>query len=335
MLKTTEKYAETIASVGNVDVLSDVMGSLRISGSILLKEDYAPPWAIAIPDAESLRCLLKLGKGVRPVDFHFVQRGHIVITRKDGSQTIVEAGEMAICFDGAAHWISQGEEGKAVSVETLLASGGNLFQPSEVDRPRSASLICGVFLMRDVELNPLFSSLPSIMHFSASRPSGFHNLSGMLDRIAAEINQRSLGGTYVVERLLELLCVESLRVHLESALPSGQGWFSGLRDPVVGRAIALIHAKPGKDWSVDRLAENVAMSPSRFAARFSSALGESPMAYVAKWRMNVAGRLLNDTREPIGKIAADVGYENVPAFNRAFKKHRGMPPAAWRAQREM
>lgn len=335
MLKTTEKYAETISNRKEFDTLSDVMKSLRISGSILLKEDYAPPWAIAIPDAEKLRNLLKLGKGVRPVDFHFVQRGHIVITQQDGHQTIVEAGEMAICFGGAAHWISQGDQAKSVSVETMLSSGVNMFQPTLADRARSASLICGVFLMHDVELNPLFMSLPSIMHFSASRPSGVHNMSGVLDRIALEINQKLLGGNYAIERLLELLYVESLRAHVDSASSSGQGWFSGLKDPVVGKAMSLIHARPGNNWSVDQLAENVAMSPSRFAARFSSALGESPMAYVAKWRMNVAGRLLNDTREPIGKIAADVGYENVPAFNRAFKKHLGMPPAAWRAKREL
>lgn len=332
MFKTTEKYAETISSSHGVDLLSSVMSSLRISGSIMLNEEYAPPWAIAIPDAERLRSLLEFPKGVRAVDFHFVQRGHIVITQQNGSQTIVEAGEMAICFGGTPHWISQGEQTTSVPVETLLGQHENLFQPSVKDRARSASLICGIFLLHDVELNPLYASLPQLMHVSASRPSGFHNLSTVLDRIAFEINYKQLGSTYVVERLLELLCLEAIRAHVESEGSAQPGWFSGLNDPVVGKAMSMIHAKPGDNWSVNLLAKNVAVSPSRFAARFSKAIGESPMAYLSKWRMNVAGRLLKETRISIGEIASEVGYENVPAFTRSFKKHLGVPPAAWRAR---
>lgn len=328
MLKTTDDYAETIVNENSTDILSSIMQSLRISGSILLKEAYAPPWAIEIPDAERLRSLLDLGKGIRPIDFHFVQRGHIVISGQE-SEIIVEAGEMAICFGGGAHRISQGEPGRPVPVETLLRNGTNLFQPSPSDLGKSASLICGIFLMHDVELNPLFASLPSVLHLSHS--SGSPILPGVLDRIAFEIEQKSPGSSYVVERLLELLCAESLRSYAEST-PT-RGWFSGLKDPAIARALSQIHADPGKDWSVEQLAKCASISPSRFAARFASALGDSPMNYVAKWRMNVAGRLLSDTREPIGKIASDVGYENVPAFNRAFKKHLGMPPAAWRATR--
>ena len=94
----------------------------------------------------------------------------------------------------------------------------------------------------------------------------------------------------------------------------------------------MIHSQPGESWSVERLAQGVVMSPSRFAARFAAALGESPMAYVAKWRMNVAGRLLDGTQRGTSEIAAEVGYESLAAFNRAFKRHVGVPPAAWRAR---
>ncbi len=99
-----------------------------------------------------------------------------------------------------------------------------------------------------------------------------------------------------------------------------------------GRAISIIHAHPGKDCSVKSLAQHVAMSPSRFAARFSAALGDSPIAYVTKWRMNIAGRQLIESQQSITKIAESVGYENVSAFTRAFKRHLGVPPAVWRAE---
>ncbi|MEO8104058.1 MAG: AraC family transcriptional regulator, partial [Betaproteobacteria bacterium] len=103
-------------------------------------------------------------------------------------------------------------------------------------------------------------------------------------------------------------------------------------DPVAGRAISAIHANPGEDWSVPRLASEVSMSPSRFSARFTASLGDSPMAYVAKWRMNVACRKLAASRMPIEQIAAEVGYESHAAFNRAFKKFVGASPSAWRSR---
>jgi AraC-like DNA-binding protein len=96
--------------------------------------------------------------------------------------------------------------------------------------------------------------------------------------------------------------------------------------------MAAIHAAPGEDWSVQRLASEVSMSPSRFAARFSESMGDSPMAYVARWRMNIACRKLSASGLAIDRIAADVGYDSSAAFNRAFKKWVGLPPAAWRAR---
>ncbi len=185
--------------------------------------------------------------------------------------------------------------------------------------------------MHNVELNPLFATFPALLHASTTHPGDFNNLSGVLDRMGQEINQQTFGSAYMVERLLELLCAEVLRTHLESAPAQATGWLSGMRDPVVGRAIAMIHARPGDHWSIKRLAEGVAMSPSRFAARFATAIGESPMVYVTKWRMNVAGRLLGSTQKAISEIAADVGYENLAAFSRAFKRHIGVPPATWRS----
>lgn len=332
MLKTTESFAETTTTDFQNDCLSDVLRSMRISGSLLLREEYATPWAISIPNTDKLGALLHVSAGVRVVAFHFVERGHVEIALHDGNEAVIEAGEVAICFAGAAHRISQGANSHIVPVETLLTDGGNVFRPSEKSRTRSTSLLCGVFLLHDTHLNPLFAALPPLLHASVSRSSGFHNLSGVAGLMAHEMSQRSFGSGYMIERLLELLCAEAVRLHIETIPQQAVGWLRGLRDPTVGRAIAMIHSQPGEHWSVRRLAEGVAMSPSRFAARFAAALGESPMAYVAKWRMNVASRLLNGTQRGVSEIAAEVGYENLAAFHRAFKRHLGVPPATWRAR---
>jgi len=331
MLKSTVNNAKTTYNV-RYDALSDVISSLRVSGSILLNENYASPWAVAIPDAESLRTALKVPGGTYVIAFHFVKRGYIEITLDNEEPSIIEAGEMAICFGGTAHRISQGAGGKAIAVEALLTGSNNPFQPEEKHRVRSTSLMCGVFMMHNVKLNPLFASLPPLFHASALRAGSLHNLPEVLNWITQETEQMSLGSTYVIDRLLELLCVEILRSHIETAAPPKSGWLAGVKDPIVGKAISMIHSRPGESWSVKRLAQGVAMSPSRFAARFSAALGDSPMAYVAKWRMNVAGRLLDETQQRIGEIAADVGYDNVAAFARGFKRHLGVSPGAWRSR---
>lgn len=329
---TTDKYAETTVNTESYDVFSETLRSLRISGSILFNEYYAQPWAISIPDASKLKKILNLNSGTHVVAFHYVKRGYIEIALDTGNKIALEAGELAICFGGNAHQISQGLPSSALSVETLLRGMKNPFMPDEQHRVRSTSLICGLFLLQNIELNPLLASLPPLLHLSTHHQNPSKNLEGVLNQLNLEMENKSLGSTFVIERLLELLCAEAIRLQLESKVALTSGWLSSLKDPIVGRAIAMIHARPGDSWSVDQLAGNVAMSPSRFAARFTDAIGDSPMSYVAKWRMNVAGRLLKGSQQAIEEIANNVGYENVAAFNRAFKKHLGLPPAAWRTR---
>lgn len=332
MLKMTDHIAKTTVSIQNVDCLSDVLQAMRIRGSLLLNEDYAPPWAVSIPSADHLGGLLQVGSGVQVVAFHFARRGHFQITLTNGPQASVEAGELAICFTGAAHHISCGPKVRPVAVEKLLMEGKNAFKSHKTNKLGGTSLTCGVFLLHDTHLNPLFGALPPLLHVSAGRESRLHNVHRVADLLAHEMSRPSLGGRYVIDRLLELLCTEAVRSHMDEGVHPEIGWFRGLKDPTVGRALGLIHAQPGEPWSIRLLAETVAMSPSRFAARFALALGESPMAYVTKWRMNVAARLLVDTDQGLGSVAAHIGYENVAAFSRAFKKHMGVSPAAWRAR---
>lgn len=330
MADTTDYFADTTDRRSSIDVLSDVLNSLRISGSLLLRETYAPPWAVAIPHAEKLIALLGLNAGVQVAAFHLVEFGHCEIRLDNGEATVIEAGEMAVCFSGCAHRISQGQNPRILPVETLLKGGANASKPGDADKTPGASLLCGVFLLHDTLLNPLFSALPPLLRISLARAGEFHNLSGVARLMAHEIDRQPLGGGYIVERLLEVLCAEAIRAHIEAAPTTG--WLNGIKDPVVGSAIAAIHAHPGARWSVQRLAQGVAMSPSRFAARFAAAVGDSTMAYVTKWRMNVACRRLKETPLSVAQIAAEVGYENLAAFSRAFNKQVGTPPATWRAR---
>ena len=210
--------------------------------------------------------------------------------------------------------------------------GKTRFERDDRSKGASALCLCGVFLLHDTHLNPLFASLPPLLHTVRSTQHPFCHVSGVADLIAQELSQGAPGHHYMVERLLELLCAEAVRAYLNQSQPIATGWLTGLKDPVVSRALSLIHARPGGTWSVQTLAAKVALSPSRFAARFKATLGESPMSYVSQWRIQVASRLLDRTDKPIREIAADVGYENLAAFNRAFKRHLKVPPGGWRAR---
>jgi AraC-like DNA-binding protein len=330
MLKTTNKYAETSDYRINVDVFSEVLNALQVNGSVLVCEDYLSPWGISIPKAETLKKLLNLNAGQAVIPFHYVKRGYLDITLEDGKTYTLESGDMAICFAGHAHKLAQGNVKKWLSVESLLAGGVNPFQPDFKDKARSASLLCGVFMMRNIECNPLFSSLPSFLHLSAENIIKLNNLPAVLQWMSREVEQKILGNRYVIERLLEILCAEVCRSHLEAT--SNSGWFAALKDPMVGRALAMMHSQPDIVWTVNRLANDLAISPSRFAARFTLATGESPMAYLTQWRMNLAGRLLKESQLSISEVAARVSYENVAAFTRTFKRHLGLPPASWRVK---
>jgi len=114
-------------------------------------------------------------------------------------------------------------------------------------------------------------------------------------------------------------------------LPADQGgWLAGLNDPHVGKALRLLHASPMRSWTVDELSREVGMSRSALAERFTLLVGDAPMRYLANWRMQVAKQLLREGTDNIQEVATRVGYESEAAFNRAFKRATGSPPATWR-----
>lgn len=335
MLKASNNFAKTTTNDALGKIIDDTLKSLHIKGSLLLRESYSNHWAISIPGIDQLAAILGVDSKTRVIAFHLVEFGHCEIALQGGKAQSFTAGEMVVCFGGEPHRVSLGKPPKTQSMETLLTGGANTQRPGSADAAPGTALLCGVFLLQHTEFNPLFAALPGLMRVSLSRAGELHNLSGVAHLMAQEIDRKSLGSGFIVERLLEVLCAEAVRAHIEKTPNREANWFGAIKDPVVGRAISAVHLHPGQDWSVRGLAKEVAMSPSRFAARFTESLGMSPMVYVTRWRMNVACRHLSTTKQGVDQVAASVGYESLAAFNRAFKKHLGLPPAAWRAQQRV
>jgi transcriptional regulator GlxA family with amidase domain len=140
------------------------------------------------------------------------------------------------------------------------------------------------------------------------------------------------GGAAVLAKLSELLFIETLRRYI-ILLPKEQtGWLAGARDPEVGKSLALMHRRPTHPWTIAALAKEVGISRSVLAERFRCYLSETPIAYLTRWRLQLGAQLLRSTSHSVAEIAAEVGYESEPAFNRAFKREFSLPPARFRTQ---
>ena len=138
------------------------------------------------------------------------------------------------------------------------------------------------------------------------------------------------GNAAILGRLTELMFVEILREYMQRLPVDQGGWLAGVNDPVVGKALGLLHATPARDWTVEELAREVAVSRSVLAQRFTELVGEAPIRYLARWRMQLAKQLMREGTQNIQDVATRVGYESEAAFNRAFKRATGCPPATWR-----
>jgi AraC family transcriptional regulator, alkane utilization regulator len=190
--------------------------------------------------------------------------------------------------------------------------------------------VCGYLGCSHSVCRPLLEALPRVLRI----PIGEGPASGVLRELlrvgVLESSMSRPGAQSMLAKLSELMFVDALRRYIESMPPGRKGWLAGVRDAQVGRALALLHAKPDRPWTVDELAREVALSRSAFAERFVALVAEPPIQYLMRWRLALAAQKLRSGRELIARVAERSGYESEPAFSRAFKREFGMSPAAWR-----
>jgi AraC-like DNA-binding protein len=196
--------------------------------------------------------------------------------------------------------------------------------------PDRAQVLCG-FLGCDVRpFNPVLEALPRALYLRRSARAAGDRLFQLADLALAESRERQSGTRCALLHLSELLFVELVRRHLQSIAIDDTGWLAGLRDPVAGHALALLHNRPADPWSLHRLARTIGVSRTSLAERFSRLIGQPPMRYLARWRIQLACRLLADDAAKVSSVAYDIGYHSEAAFSRAFKTLVGTSPATWR-----
>ena len=190
--------------------------------------------------------------------------------------------------------------------------------------------VCGYLALSRSAFRPLFDALPPVMVIHVGDGPAAALLRELLRAGVRESAAERPGAASTLAKLADLLFVEALRRYVDGLPPGGKGWLAGVRDPQVGKALALLHAEPSRAWTVDDLAHEVALSRSALAERFTSLVGEPPMQYLTRWRLALAAQTLRAGREAVIRIAERAGYESEAAFSRAFKREFGVPPASWR-----
>jgi AraC-like DNA-binding protein len=192
------------------------------------------------------------------------------------------------------------------------------------------TLVCGTVQFDHPAARQLIALLPRVITVAPAGTPQDEWLQSTLRLIAAEARELRPGGETVITRLADILVIQAIRSWIERD-PVGQtGWLGALRDRQIGQALALIHRDPARAWTVAQLADAVAMSRSAFAARFSQLVGETPIQYLTRWRMQIALDLLQDDEATVGEAALRLGYQSEAAFSRAFKRAIGVSPGAVR-----
>ncbi|MGD9953466.1 MAG: AraC family transcriptional regulator [Burkholderiales bacterium] len=316
-----------------MDALSDLLQLVKLNGAFFLDSRFTAPWCVeSRPARESGGIFTGLG---HIVFFHALTHGHCLVRLKRGGETLrVQAGDLLLLPHDDAHHLGSDLQLAAVTSDRIVqpAPPGALMRIDHGGGGEETRFICG-FLACDAQLcRPLLEALPRMLRVPLSDGAGAPWMLDLL-RHGAESNAApGPGAGTVMAKLAELLFVEAMRRHIAS-LPEGEtGWLAGLRDRYVGRALALMHEEPTRDWTVEELAAQSGLSRSALAQRFSELIGAPPMQYLKRWRLRRAAAALKDRRRPVAALAAEYGYESEAAFNRAFKREFGLPPAAWRRQ---
>jgi AraC-like DNA-binding protein len=306
------------------------LADLRIAGAVLLHERYAPGAAIAVPDEPALRVLMGHGPHVKVAPFHLVLKGSFDLESSTGKRSTLQRNDVAVCLDGGAHELCFGKSRSSVPLSEVLAGRARLPNPNSSD---ATELICGVFAMRSLPLNPLLAALPPILRCRTQGDGVAPFMAMASQMLQAEMTTPARAGTvFTRARLLEIFFAEAIRAY-QSGEVLPVGWFQGLSDARIAAALTAFHQEPAKEWSVERLAARSSLSASRFAARFREALGLAAMEYVARWRIHMASRLLEDSENTLDAIAHATGYGGGAALGKAFKDRVGSSPGTWRASR--
>ena len=311
-----------------MDVLEEILSSLRLTGGVVIDGEFSGDFCVLaqftpdhfapfFPIPETL------------ISYHYVRSGRLILQVEGLAPTVVEAGGIAILPRNDPHLLASRTglpPADATEVGWITAEGVHRVS-SGTDGPK-ADVWCGFLGTAKSSEHPLLEALPPLLTLNVTGGEAAWLDSSM--RFMAEQNP----SPEIVARLAELFLAQAIREYVEHLPQDSTGWLRGLVDPAVSKALSIIHTRYAEDLDVEGLAKEAGVSRTVLGERFAELIGEPPMRYCARWRMRVAANLLRDGKHNTGNIAYAVGFNSEAAFNRAFKREYGEPPAAWRRRAE-
>lgn len=315
-----------------MDALSDVLRTIRLTGGVFLDARFSAPWSIlsrVLPED----CRDFIAQPARIISYHFMAAGEALLRVGNDVPVKVRAGQIIILPRNDPHTF-------ASELSTIPIDAHRLIQaPAANGLPyiehggggAQTHMLCG-FLGSAAAVDPLTATLPPLLILDVRESACAEWLMHSFRMGAGALGSASSGSALVLSKLAEMLFAEAIRRYADDLPAAATGWLAGLRDPVVGRSLAILHTRLNEAWTTERLAAEVALSRSAFAERFTATIGLPPMRYLANWRVQSAAHALTSERVSIAEAAYEVGYESEAAFTRAFKRVFGLPPAAWRRQ---
>jgi AraC-like DNA-binding protein len=252
---------------------------------------------------------------------------------------LLTSGDLVALPHGHEHVLRDVDGSDVVSLQSLLDCTDASERRQQARQLRVGgegavtTLVSGSINFEDRRNNPLLAVLPPVIPLLGEAGRSVPWLESTLQFIACEATARRPGAQTVISRLADILFIQIVRGHLAAlgeATGDGPGWLGALAEPQIGAALSLVHQRPEQSWTVASLAQRVGMSRSAFASRFTRLVGEPPLHYVTRWRMQKAAGLLREGRSTLAEIAEQVGYESETAFSKAFKRAVGSSPGAYR-----
>lgn len=301
------------------DAVSDVLSLVRMRSKTICANDFAVPFSLSFR-----------GPSAR---FHILESGVAYVVRPRESPVRVDPGDLVILPRGGGHVLSSDPGLPAVSINIAVKDAirtGQVFRFGREDGAQ-ARMVCGEFSFAGILAPRLLSVLPALIHIKKQDGRSAEWLKLTSGFLAEETRGARPGSNVLVARLLEVLFIQALREWASHSAGS-LGWLSGLLDPQVGRALSAIHDDPARNWTVESLAALSGLSRSAFAARFLATVGQPPLQYLTRWRLNLAADQLRAGSVRVAQIAPKVGYGSEAALTRAFKAQFGTTPAAFRRE---
>ncbi len=302
-----------------VPPLAEAMRFVQMTGIFYSPSEFTEPWGIHIPPMNNC------------VWFHVITSG-LATLEIDGEEMQAAAGDLVLVPHGTGHRGWGLEKAPTPDVFDLPQEYAN--EQYSVLRHGGGgartTMVCGGISFDHPASRHLIEALPTVIHLKGSRANRADWTQAILELMDEEVRSRRPGSEAVVSRLCDIVVIKAIRSWIEDDPAAQSGWLGALRDEQIGVAIAAIHSDPARPWTVASLADEVAMSRSAFAAKFTALVGEPAMQYVTRWRMNLAADLLRTRDSTVAAVATRVGYESEAAFSRAFKRVMGASPRSAR-----